>query len=221
MNSGIYKIINLLDGNLYIGSSININKRFKYHLYLLQKNKHHSKHLQNAWNKYGKNNFRFEFIENVNSEKKKLTEREQFYLDNLKPTYNTCKKAYSCLGINSGENHPRAKLNLVQVNEIRKQLLNRKQSHKTRKDIADQFGISLSTIKYIKSYYGWKDSSNYKKQFKIKLNLTIANNIRKDYLSGDYKQKELAIKYGITKQQTSYILRNEIWIDNKYIYKRK
>lgn len=65
---GIYKITNSVNGKLYIGSSKDINKRWKKHFSDLKNNKHHSKYLQNAWNKYGEDNFRFEVVELVNDE---------------------------------------------------------------------------------------------------------------------------------------------------------
>lgn len=50
--SGVYKITNTINGNFYIGSSIRIRERWYEHKYLLNKGTHHSKHLQNSWNKY-------------------------------------------------------------------------------------------------------------------------------------------------------------------------
>jgi len=82
--SGIYKIINIINNKIYIGSAVNIYIRWKSHIQLLQNNKHHSIYLQNSWNKYGGGNFKFEIIEYI-EDKNKLIEREQFYLD----TYNS------------------------------------------------------------------------------------------------------------------------------------
>lgn len=61
--TGIYKITNLLDNKVYIGQALNIDKRWKEHQAALKHNKHQNKHLQNAWNKYGEENFKFEVIE--------------------------------------------------------------------------------------------------------------------------------------------------------------
>ena len=59
MKTGIYVIENLLDKKKYIGSAKNIDKRWYQHKYTLNKNMHDNSYLQNAWNKYGKNNFIF------------------------------------------------------------------------------------------------------------------------------------------------------------------
>lgn len=94
--SGIYKIINLINGKIYVGSAVNFKNRFKLHLTRLKNNKHHSPILQNSWNKHGEVNFNFEIIEEC--DKLKLIEREQYYIDELKPFYNICKIAGSSLG---------------------------------------------------------------------------------------------------------------------------
>lgn len=90
----IYRIRNLLNDCCYYGSTINVKDRFyhkpKGHLPLLRNNLHYNKILQNAWNKYGEENFVFEIVEEI-LDKSKLLEREQWYLDILKPKYNVAK----------------------------------------------------------------------------------------------------------------------------------
>lgn len=80
--SGIYEIRNLVNGKTYVGQSINIKSRKSVHLVNLRYNRHHSKHLQNAWNKYGESNFEFGILEECSIEK--LTEREQHWIDTKK-----------------------------------------------------------------------------------------------------------------------------------------
>jgi len=94
--SGIYKITNCVTEDCYIGSSIIIYNRVAVHKSYLNKKAHKNNHLQNSWNKYGKENFKFEAIEEC--EKEKLIEREQYYIDLLKPTFNIRIIAQSNLG---------------------------------------------------------------------------------------------------------------------------
>ncbi len=78
--SGIYQIRNLQDGKLYIGSAIDLHKRKIQHFGRLRRKVHGNKHLQNAYNLYGKENFIFEVIEFVEN-KNKLLECEQYWMD--------------------------------------------------------------------------------------------------------------------------------------------
>lgn len=54
---GIYKLVNKATGHCYVGQSQRMEKRIKEHFRLLRWNKHTNKHLQNAYNKYGAENF--------------------------------------------------------------------------------------------------------------------------------------------------------------------
>lgn len=84
--SGIYRISNSIDGRIYIGSSKSLIKRFDLHKKsLVESNKkHHSSHLENFSRKYPDVCFIFEVIEIV-EDLSLLLEREQHYLDTLKP----------------------------------------------------------------------------------------------------------------------------------------
>ena len=94
---GIYAIVNKINGHRYIGSAVNMAARWRVHTYHLRKNNHHSKHLQAAWNKYGKEQFDFVVLEVVDNVEK-LIEVEQKYLDKDFPEYNTNMVAGSVLG---------------------------------------------------------------------------------------------------------------------------
>lgn len=81
--SGIYKIINKIDGKYYVGSSHDIlgkTGRFNRHTKDLMNKKHHSIFLQRAWDKYGQENFEFIVIENIEN-KTDLLSKEQYYLN--------------------------------------------------------------------------------------------------------------------------------------------
>lgn len=61
----IYKIINQVNDKFYVGSTTNTRERFRTHRNRLRNNRHHSKHLQAAWNKYGEEKFIFKVVEIV------------------------------------------------------------------------------------------------------------------------------------------------------------
>lgn len=79
---GIYMIRNIENNKVYIGSSCKSNgikKRWLVHICALNKNKHHNQHLQNAWNKYGKENFEFTIVEKCSDDI--LIIREQSWIN--------------------------------------------------------------------------------------------------------------------------------------------
>jgi group I intron endonuclease len=100
--AGIYKI-QASNGKFYIGSaSHNFRRRWKNHINDLQKNKHHSKYLQNIYNKYGEDSLFFEVVEIV-GDTSTILEREQFWIDALKPELNHFQIAGSSLGYKYSE----------------------------------------------------------------------------------------------------------------------
>lgn len=80
---GIYKITCIVTDKYYIGSSTNVRKRCLRHLNVLTNNSHENAKLQRAFNKYGKESFKWELLEECN--KNTLRIREQYYLDTLRP----------------------------------------------------------------------------------------------------------------------------------------
>lgn len=121
MSTGIYKITNKINGNAYIGLSINIEKRWKAHIERSSdmSNKEYDKVLYKAFRKYGIDNFEFEILEECKLEE--LKEKEIYWIN----YYNTFKHGYNAtpggdLTDMSGEKHPRHKLTEADVIEIRK-----------------------------------------------------------------------------------------------------
>lgn len=93
--SGIYKFTNKLNGNFYIGSSVNLSRRFinYYTLSYISKVKSHLT-ISRALIKYGYFNFELEILEALRvCDVSDLLKREQYYIDSLKPIYNIAKIA--------------------------------------------------------------------------------------------------------------------------------
>jgi group I intron endonuclease len=94
--SGIYLFKNDINGLVYVGSSNKINHRKNQHISALRLKKHSNKKFQNAYDKYGEENFSFSILEEC--PKEILIEREQFWIDfyeSFKPKkgYNLNSKA--------------------------------------------------------------------------------------------------------------------------------
>lgn len=115
--SGIYKIESIIKPEkIYIGSAINIGNRWRGHLSRLRKNRHMAK-LQNHVNKYGIEDLKFSVIEECSNEC--LLNREQYYIEELKPWFNARTEADRNTGfkhsvetklrmsiLRSGDKHP-------------------------------------------------------------------------------------------------------------------
>ncbi len=98
--NAIYFIKNKLTGKFYVGSARDIAVRWRCHRTELRANKHHSCHLQAAWNKYGEDAFEWQVIErDIKEDHLEVT--EQRYLDyvfGLGQQYNICRVAGNCTG---------------------------------------------------------------------------------------------------------------------------
>lgn len=166
--SGIYKIINLTNNKVYIGSAIDISHRFACHKYDLKNNRHHSNHLQKAYNKYGLENFKFEIL--FYCDEKLLISNEQNQIDLYKSYlrefgYNINPKAENSLGI---KHTKESKLNMSKAhigikmppftdshkNNLRISHLNCKK--KNRRPI---ISININTLEVVKQYSSLLEAS--------------------------------------------------------------
>lgn len=99
-SSGIYTITCKANGKRYIGSAVNITLRWNSHKSHLNRNIHANAKLQNAWNKYGPDEFEFSVLELVPRDS--LLKIEQKWLDAedvFENGFNINKVAGSRLGI--------------------------------------------------------------------------------------------------------------------------
>lgn len=76
---GVYKILCVGNDKIYIGSSSNIELRFKVHIRQLKNGTHINKHLLNAYRSYGEESLIFEIIEEC--DESLILIREQYWMD--------------------------------------------------------------------------------------------------------------------------------------------
>lgn len=142
---GIYKIENIKNGYVYIGQSVNIERRLKDHKRELGYNKHHNIYLQRAYNKYGESNFNFEII--CECEKEKLNELETYYCNLYRPNvYNigatnsagtmSQEKRDKLSLVHKGKSHPQSENSKIKISNS---LKGRKHYHseETRRKISE------------------------------------------------------------------------------------
>ena len=127
--SGIYEITNKINGNRYVGSTVNLKSRWYRHKSKLRKGTHENGHLQNAWNKYGEVSFVFAPVFYCGEES--LLELEQMALDTINPEYNICGVAGSSLGVTRSVEH-RAKLSASLIGNTNACGYNRTAEHRAK-----------------------------------------------------------------------------------------
>ena len=172
--SCIYKISNLINGKIYIGSAADFNKRKSNHLRQLNTNSHHSKYLQNSWNKNGPEIFSFsvlEVVDDINN----LLEREQHYLDSLlfakeknckfnNLGYNICRKVGSFTGVKHSEKTKKI-LSLKNIGKKHSESTRKKMSKSSRRIKGSDhhcYGKKIKEESIIKQKNTFKN--NYKKE---------------------------------------------------------
>jgi group I intron endonuclease len=79
---GVYRILCLVTGRSYVGSSGNIRDRWRRHKQALNEARHHSILLQHAWRKYGALAFSFTILQVCENNAERIT-AEQHWIDNL------------------------------------------------------------------------------------------------------------------------------------------
>lgn len=99
MASGIYAIVSP-SGKRYVGSAVNISRRWTEHQRRLQDGTHDNRTLQNSYNKYG-SALVYTVLELCEGSREVLLSREQHYIDTTPPEslYNQCLQAGSVQGL--------------------------------------------------------------------------------------------------------------------------
>lgn len=226
---GIYQIRNLINGKTYIGSAIYFNTRWYRHKSNLRNNRHHNKHLQRSWNKYGEQNFVFEILEEIKN-KLFLLQREQYYIDLLKSYdlnfgYNVCKIAGSSLGIKLTEQH---KEKISRANKGKNHYnfgkhLSEEHKKKLSKSHLGQVAWNKGLPKEQNSLTGKKRNTYVKQKISEELRGEKSSNvvltwiqvreIRKRYKEENISQQKLANQYKVARSTIQAIINNRSWIE--------
>ena len=90
--AGIFRVKNIANGKVLLGSSLNLEGPLNGHKFMLKTGRHRNPALQKEWNEYGSDKFVFEILEvvkvkddpNFNLEDE-LTLLEQIWLEKLQP----------------------------------------------------------------------------------------------------------------------------------------
>lgn len=103
-NAGVYGIINLINGDIYVGSGINGRMHIRFHKHLYGLNGSYLVSL--AVKKYGLDNFAFIIIETIEDfdatsqlDNQNLLDLETNYINNLPTVYNIARVAGNTTGV--------------------------------------------------------------------------------------------------------------------------
>lgn len=139
MKGKIYKIINKVNGKIYVGQTIkSLKERFQKHCQrTTKKDKYHlNMAIKKAIRKYGKDNFTIELIEEVKVDK--LDEREVYWIS----FYDSYNKGYNCtLGGQNGATR-KYKLSWSEENEV----IEAKYLGFSIKEIGQVYGIDSTSV---------------------------------------------------------------------------
>lgn len=110
-NCGVYMIYNIITQQCYIGSSKNMRDRKYSHFYCLKRQDYKGLHIQNSFNKYGEESF--VFIPLLFCSPDERLEKEQYFIDTIKPVFNTLL----VVGKDSSYKHRQESIKLMSSNK--------------------------------------------------------------------------------------------------------
>lgn len=196
----IYKITNKINNKIYIGQSINPEERFKQHC---EKREKYKSLINQAIQKYGKENFEFEILGLY----KDYNEKEIYFID----YYNSkAPNGYNIANggenppICKGENNPSVKLTNEIVWKVQLELLD---ESILRKDIIKKYNLTEDEMRHIIAGDCWK-----RKEFTYPLRRQ-EKDINEDkvtiiidlLLNSSLTQKEIAEKVGWSRSAITMI----------------
>lgn len=142
-NSGVYQIVNLINGKRYVGSSKNINQRIAQHKRALRKNRHVNNYLQNSYNKYGENLFEYSVL--LYCDPQNTLAYEQVYLDAGYGDYNIAISAASPMAGMFGKlNHFYGKKHSEETREKMSRAMSGKNNHQYGKRHTEEHKRKIS-----------------------------------------------------------------------------
>lgn len=148
MTCGIYKITNIKNGKIYIGQSINIERRWKRHLSASKnpKRNEYNAPLHIDMREFGDEAFKIEILEECDSVK--LNEREKYWIE---------KTGAFQFGYNNSFN--------AGCNKLRKTYFficnDLENTNLTGREIAKKYGVSEQMVSAINTGLRWKHSRKY------------------------------------------------------------
>ena len=164
---GIYKITNTVTGDFYIGSSKDVKQRWRAHKCKSTWKNYPNIPMYLDMQRYGIDKFEFQILEEV--EEGSLKEKEQYFIETLKPTYNN----YNAKGLDT-ERQKKTKKECDK--EYRKSEKYKEYQKEYQKEYKKSDKYKESQKKYQKSDKGKEAQKKYQNQLCFYNNETLTLN---------------------------------------------
>jgi len=217
--SGIYRWTNITTGSSYVGSAIDLSRRFTnyYSLAFLKRelNKGNSL-IYKALLKYDYYNFQLDILEYCDPSI--LIEREQYYLDMLNPKYNLLAKA----GSSTGFIHSEATLELIRVAALKRKP--RVLSDETRIKISEAIKGKKHTKETILKMTGRTHTKDTKEKIgagNYKIQPVLVTNLETDVSVEYSSMKKAADTLNTSTSQLIYYIKKQKPFKNIYTIVKK
>jgi len=219
---GVYAIICTPTDRAYVGSSIDVERRLRQHINMLNRGGHSNTHLQRAWNKYGANCFCFKVVETIDDHAA-LLDREKWWINRLNSVehgFNQKRDPNSSLGVKwsdeakqrhsttmQGKGHPHTPESRRRISEALHERIFSPEHRRKLSEAGKKKTISEEAKQKISVAFKGKKIGPMSEETKRKL--SEAKRGRK--LSDEHKQKiaESAKRNGATPYLTNAKLRSE------------
>jgi len=152
--AGVYRIRNMINGKVYVGSSVNVRNRLNRHRRWLLAGRHGNRHLQAAFNAHGRDAFVFDVVDAVHDAaskrrlgllKPQLLQWEQLWMDHYGSCdqelgYNINPRAESCLGVVHSEETRRKASAAQRISQNRPEVLEATRRRAVERKLYRNFG---------------------------------------------------------------------------------
>lgn len=209
IKTGIYRIRNIVNNKVYIGSAVDIKKRWRDHKWYLKENKHHNSHLQSSYNKYGLENFEFTIELECGLNDLLIEERgiiRKYNADDNQFGYNVNDPEHIFLGRNHSEK-TKKKLSLQKIGEKNPMFgKTGNKHHNYQKRFSNESRLKMSI-----AHKGIPNGRNGSKSPMSKLIEEDVIVIRKLYSEKIMNQRELSEKYNVLPSAINLIVNRKRW----------
>lgn len=215
MSFYIYKIVNKINGKIYVGKSKNPSKRFKIHLYVSNHPNYGVRQFQPihaAISKYGKENFQLEIIDECILENE-IFDKEIYWISH----YKSNMKKYPNIGYNltdGGEGHSGLSPSLATRQKISQAnsgknngMFENTHSHDTRTQMSKSQSLRSNRAPLSKEHKQKNREAALKQDKSYRIPIEIKNQVVPLYNSGNYTKKQIADKLGMKYNSVVKIIR--------------